>query len=301
MRDYKAKRFRELLGGEGTLLRPCAYDALSAIIIEKAGFLVVGTTGYGISASLIGQPDMGFVDFSSMLERARTIVNAISAPLDVDVDTGYGNELNVNWAVRNFIRVGVASVRIEDQVWPKRCGHMEGKSVIPCDAMVRKIIAAVRARDEEGCDIVLGARTDARGPEGLEATLERATAYARAGADYVYVEAPQSLDEIKLLKKEVPVPLALNVIPGGSMPNLSIDELEEVGVDFLSIPMIALYPAAKAMQEALEILRDQRDLAAVGQLGVSWAEFNEIVGFEGWSVLESELAGGVRDVDSRTR
>lgn len=289
MKISMAERFRRLLHAEGTLLRPCAYDALSAILIEKAGFSVIGTTGYGISASLIGQPDMGFIDFSTMLERTRTIVNAVSAPVDVDIDTGYGNELNVSWTVRSFIRIGAASVRLEDQVWPKRCGHMDGKAVIPSEQMVRKIESAVRTRDEEGSDIVLGARTDARSVEGMSATIERGQTYAEAGADYIYVEAPQSLDEVRILKDQIPAPLAFNIIPGGAVPSFPIPALEDIGVNLLSVPMVALYPAARAMQEALHVLKHERDLDKLGDLGMSWSEFNDLVGLQGWKHMEAGL------------
>ncbi len=290
MENKKATRFRELLEERDTVLRPCAYDALSAILIEKAGFDVVGTTGYGISASLVGQPDMGFVDFSAMLERTRTIVNATSKPVDVDIDTGYGNALNVNWVIKNFIRVGAASIRLEDQVWPKRCGHMEGKAIIPQEDMVRKIKSAVKAREEENSNVVIGARTDARSVEGAEAVIERGKAYAEAGADYIYVEAPQTLEEVKKLKEEIPAYLAFNIIPGGRTPPFEIQDLEEIGVDFLSVPMIALYPAAKAMKEALEVLKEEKNIMKIGEMGVSWAEFNNIVGFEDWRKLELELS-----------
>jgi len=291
MSECHAQRLREMLQGEGTLLRPCAYDALSAVLIERAGFSVIGTTGYGISASLLGQPDMGFVDFSTMLERTRTIINAVSAPVDVDIDTGYGNELNVHWTVTNFIRIGAASVRLEDQVWPKRCGHMEGKSVISCSDMVRKIAAAVQAREKENSSLVLGARADARVLEGEEAAAERGKAYAAAGADYIYVEAPQSLDEVRKLKEVIPVPLAFNIIPGGATPPFTIPQLEEVGVDMLSIPMVALYPAARAMRDALELLHRERDLDRVSDMGTSWSEFNDMVGLAEWEELEARIVG----------
>jgi len=232
----KGKRFKELLKRPGLLLRPCAYDALSAVLIEKAGFTAVGTSGYGISASLIGQPDMGFIGYHEMLERTRTIVNAVSLPVDVDVDTGYGNALNVYWTVKNFARVGAAGVRIEDQTWPKRCGHMAGKQVVPVEEMLQKVAAALKARDEEGSDMVVGARTDARTVNGFEDALRRATAYAEAGTDYVYVEAPQSLKEVKTLVDEVPAPLAFNIIPGGKTPPFEIDDMERLGVKYLSPP-----------------------------------------------------------------
>jgi len=286
----KARKLREYLAQEGKLtLRVCAYDALSAKLIQRAGFEVVGTTGYGISASLIGQPDIGLVGYAEMLERVRTIVNATDLPVDADIDTGYGNALNVYWTVKNFARIGVAGVRLEDQVWPKRCGHMEGKSIIPLEEMVSKIRAAVDAKNEENPELVIGARTDARSIVGFEEVLRRAKAYAQAGADYIYVEAPQSIEEIKTLVHEVPKPISFNIIPGGKTPLFDFDELVKVGVRYLSIPMVCLYPATKAMTEALKALK-QRDFQKVVELGVSWSEFNEIVGYSDWRKLESKYS-----------
>jgi 2-methylisocitrate lyase-like PEP mutase family enzyme len=287
--DSKGKRFRELLGRPGLLLRPCAYDALSAVLIEKAGFDAVGTSGYGISASLIGQPDMGLIGYHEMLERTRTIVNAVSLPVDVDVDTGYGNALNVYWTVKNFARVGAAGVRVEDQTWPKRCGHMAGKQVVHVEEMLQKVAAALKARDEESPDMVVGARTDARSVNGFEDALKRATAYAEAGADYVYVEAPQSLEEVETLVREVPAPLAFNIIPGGKTPPFEIGDMERLGVKYLSIPMICLYSATKAMVESLRVLKETRDVKRLAGMGVSWAEFNELVGVSRWRRLELEV------------
>jgi len=285
--------FRRLLEGEKLFMRPCAYDALSAILIEQAGFEVIGTTGYGIAASLVGQPDIGLVGYAEMRERSRTIINAVKLPVDVDVDTGYGNALNVYWTVYNFARVGAAGVRIEDQEWPKRCGHMAGKSIVSGDEMLGKIRAALKARDEEDPDMVIGARTDARSIAGFDETFERAASYAKAGADYVYVEAPQSLKEIEILVKRVPAPLAFNIIPGGKTPPFKIEDLETLGVKYLSIPMTCLYPAAKAMQTALRELRTTHDLEKIASMGVNWAEFNEIVGHTAWRRLEHETLGDV--------
>lgn len=286
----RSKKLREYLECNGKLtLRVCAYDALSAVLIQQAGFEVVGTTGYGISASLIGQPDIGLVGYAEMLERVRTIVNATDLPVDADIDTGYGNALNVYWTVKNFAKVGVAGVRLEDQVWPKRCGHMEGKSIISTQEMISKIRAAVDARNEENPELVIGARTDARSIEGFDGALKRAIAYAQAGADYVYVEAPQSLEEIKELVNKVPKPISFNIIPGGKTPLFDFDELVQIGVRYISIPMVCLYPATKAMMEALMALK-KRDFAKVVELGVSWSEFNEIVGFKRWRELESKYS-----------
>ena len=284
----KGKQFKNILKTKGLHLRPCAYDALSAILIQKAGFKIVGTTGYGISSSLIGQPDMGLIGYHEMLERTRTIVNAVDLPVDVDVDTGYGNALNVHWTVQNFARIGAASIRFEDQVWPKRCGHMAGKQVIPSNDMVQKIKAAVKTRDSENPDMAIGARTDARTVTGFDDALNRAKAYAEAGADYVYVEAPQSLDEVERLVEKVPVPLAFNVIPGGKTLPFTFEELEGRGVRYVSVPMICLYPAAKAMMDALYELKHGRDIRKIAGMGVSWAEFNNLVGVNKWRRLEIE-------------
>ncbi len=284
----RAKTFRSYFERDGLTLRPCAYDALSAILIEQAGFEVVGTTGYGIAASLIGQPDIGLVGYGEMINRVRTIINATSLPVDVDTDTGYGNALNVYWTVKNFARIGAAGIRIEDQVWPKRCGHMAGKQIISTEEMVQNIKAAVKARDEENPYMIVGARTDARSVAGFEAVIKRGKAYAEAGADYLYVEAPQSIDEVRTLVKEIPIPIAFNIIPGGRTPPFTLEDLEAVGVKYLSVPMVCLYPAAKAMREALQYLK-KGDLEGMVKSGVSWREFNEIVGLGFWREMELSL------------
>lgn len=284
----RARVFRSYFERDSLTLRPCAYDALSAILIEKAGFEVVGTSGYGISASIIGQPDIGLVGYGEMVERVRTMINAVSLPVDVDADTGYGNALNVYWTVKNFAGIGAAGIRIEDQVWPKRCGHMAGKQIISTGEMIRKIKAAVKAREETNPFLVIGARTDARSVYGFKEVLERAKAYADAGADYVYVEAPQSLGEVETLVREIPVPISFNIIPGGMTPPFTLKQLEEAGVKYLSVPMVCLYPAVKAIKEALALLKEG-NLGKLVQMGVSWSEFNEIVGLGFWRSLEKEL------------
>ncbi|MFZ3148143.1 MAG: isocitrate lyase/PEP mutase family protein [Methanothrix sp.] len=285
---HKSKLFRQLLEKPGLILRPCGYDALSALLIENAGFKLMGTSGYAISASAIGQPDLGLISFGELLERARNLINCVSIPVDVDADTGYGNALNAYWTAKNYIWVDAAGIRIEDQTWPKRCGHMSGKSIISKDEMVLKIAAMIRAREEEGHDLVIGARTDARAIEGIDKTIERAMAYAKAGADYIYVECPQSLEEVKQLVRLIEIPLAFNLIPGGKTPSFSISELERIGVKYLSIPMICLYPAAKAMSNALQALK-YGDLEKVGELGINWSEFNKLMGSRKWRQLEGEF------------
>ena len=266
MSNSRSRIFRELLERPGLLLRPCGYDALSALLIEKAGFKLMGTSGYAIAASAIGQPDLGLISFGELLERARNIINCVSIPVDVDADTGYGNALNAYWTAKNYIWIDAAGIRIEDQTWPKRCGHMSGKSIISKEEMAAKIRAAIRAREEEGSELVIGARTDARAIEGFEGTVERAMHYAQAGADYVYVECPQSLEEVARLVKSISVPLAFNLIPGGKTPNFALSELEDLGVKYISIPMVCIYPAVRSMQDALQALREG-DLNKGGRAG----------------------------------
>jgi 2-methylisocitrate lyase-like PEP mutase family enzyme len=289
MSNSRSRIFRELLERPGLLLRPCGYDALSALLIEKAGFKLMGTSGYAIAASAIGQPDLGLISFGELLERARNIINCVSIPVDVDADTGYGNALNAYWTAKNYIWIDAAGIRIEDQTWPKRCGHMSGKSIISKEEMASKIRAAIRAREEEGSDLVIGARTDARAIEGFEGTVERAMHYAQAGADYVYVECPQSLQEVAQLVKSISVPLAFNLIPGGKTPSFALAELEDLGVKYISIPMVCIYPAVKSMQEALQALREG-DLKRVGELGINWSDFNELIGVKKWRRLEEVSA-----------
>jgi len=289
MSNSRSRIFRELLERPGLLLRPCGYDALSALLIEKAGFKLMGTSGYAIAASAIGQPDLGLISFGELLERARNIINCVSIPVDVDADTGYGNALNAYWTAKNYIWIDAAGIRIEDQTWPKRCGHMSGKSIISKEEMAAKIRAAIRAREEEGSELVIGARTDARAIEGFEGTVERAMHYAQAGADYVYVECPQSLEEVARLVKSISVPLAFNLIPGGKTPSFALAELEDLGVKYISIPMVCIYPAVKSMLEALQALREG-DLNRVGELGINWSQFNELIGVKRWRRLEEESA-----------
>jgi 2-methylisocitrate lyase-like PEP mutase family enzyme len=296
MNKSKSKIFRQLLEKPGLVLRPCGYDALSALLIEKAGFELMGTSGYAISASAIGQPDLGLISFGELLERARNIINSVSIPVDVDADTGYGNALNAYWTAKNYIWIDAAGIRIEDQTWPKRCGHMSGKTIISRNEMVSKIAALIRARDDEGSDLVIGARTDARAIEGFDKTIERAIAYANAGADYIYVECPQSMEEVKHLVKKIQIPLAFNLIPGGKTPSFAISELEAIGVKYLSIPMVCLYPAAKAMLNALLALKND-DLQKVGEIGINWSEFNELIGVVKWRQMEKEF--GQENPDSR--
>lgn len=290
----KALIFREEFEKGGLLLRPCGYDPLTAKLIQQAGFKVMGTSGYAVSAVTIGEPDLGLLSFGGMFDQCRRIINSVGIPVDVDADTGYGNAENTYWTVRKLAEVGAGAVRIEDQTWPKRCGHMEGKKVIDVDEMAAKIRAAKKAADEIDPALIIGVRTDSLAVEGMGNTLERIKVYADNGADYIYVECPATLDEVRILVKNSPKPVSMNIIPGGKSPLYDPRELEKIGVKYLSVPMICLYPAVKAAQTALRALK-ANDLQAVKDCGVSWAEFNSIVGLESWQKLEKELSSGPED------
>src|SRR5947209_12254839 len=204
-----ASRLKQMLAGGDTILAPGAYDALTVRIYEQAGFPAVYMTGFGTSASLLGRPDVGLLTMSQMVDNARRIAQAVGVPVIADADTGYGNPLNVIRTVQEYESAGVAAIHIEDQVMPKKCGHMEGKQVIPAGEMAAKVAAAVAARRSP--DFLIIARTDARAVEGLDAALERARRYRDAGADALFVEAPQSANEIEVIARAfADVPLLFN-------------------------------------------------------------------------------------------
>src|SRR5438309_2364652 len=196
-------RLRELLAGPDLIVAPGAYDALSARLIAQAGFLAVYMTGFGTAASILGQPDVGLLTMSEMVSRAVALAAVIGdIPLIADADTGYGNPINVRRTIQEYERAGVAALHIEDQIWPKKCGHMEGKQVIPLPEMVQKIHAAVDARRDP--DFIIIARTDANAVNGLDDALQRAKAYQEAGADVLFIEAPRSPAELQTIAKTFP-------------------------------------------------------------------------------------------------
>src|SRR6185436_5500845 len=246
---------RELLDGPEPVLAPGAYDALSARLVARAGFPAVYLTGFGASASLLGRPDVGLLSFAEMAGHARRLVQAVDVPVIADADDGYGNPLNVMRTVREYAAAGVAALLIEDQVAPKRCGHMEGKDVIEAAEMAEKVRAAVEARGEDGPLII--ARTDARAVEGLDAALERAGRYREAGADALFVEAPETEAEIEAVAAAFPdVPLVFNWVDGGKTPQLPLERIRELGFALVIYPVTTLFAAAAAVAGVLERLGD---------------------------------------------
>src|SRR6266571_1829237 len=213
MPDSRRQRFRALLAAPGLIIAPGAYDALSARLIEQAGFDVVYMTGSGAANSLLGEPDLGLTTMTEMASQAARISAATTLPVVADADTGYGGPLNVRRTVQEYERAGVAALHIEDQTFPKRCGHFAGKTVIGVDEMVAKIKAAVAARSDP--DLVIIARSDAAAIEGIEAAIKRGRAYQTAGADALFIEAPSSVDELRQIGRSFQVPLIANMVEGG--------------------------------------------------------------------------------------
>ena len=270
-----AQRIRDLLAGE-TILMPGVYDALTARIAARVGFDIVFISGYSVSAAQLGEPDFGFLTQTEMADTARAVCRVSRAPVIVDADTGYGNPLNVMRTVCDLQDAGAAGVFLEDQVWPKKCGHMAGKRVVETSEHAAKIRAAVHARGER--DLFVVARTDARQPLGIEAAIERCLAYKQAGADALFVEAPQSIEELQRVAEALPPPLVANMIERGATPQLTRGELRELGYALIVCPLAALFAAARAVQDVLTELRDRETTAAAIDRMLTFDDFNDLVG-----------------------
>src|SRR5436305_110516 len=287
-------RLRELLAGPELLVAPGAYDALSARLIAQAGFSAVYMTGFGTAARRLGQPDVGRLTMSEMVSRASALAAVVGdLPLIADADTGYGNPINVRRTIREYERTGVAGVHLEDQVWPKKCGHMEGKQVIPLDEMVQKIRAAIDARRD--ADFVIIARTDANAVYGLEDALRRGQAYREAGADALFIEAPRSLEELRAIAASFPdVPLLFNWAESGKTPLLSLDEIRTLGFKLVIFPVSMLFAATHAMLELLEVLkRGETPVQFRSQL-VTFSHFTDAIGLP--EIQEFERRYGVNQL-----
>jgi len=280
------RRLRELLAGPDLVVAPGAYDGLSARLIAQAGFSLVYMTGFGTAASVLGQPDVGLLTMSEMVGRAAALA-AVSGdlPLIADADTGYGNPINVRRTIREYEHAGVAGLHIEDQVWPKKCGHMEGKQVIPMDEMVQKIRAATDARQDP--DFVIIARTDANAVNGLEDALLRGQAYREAGADVIFLEAPRSIAELQAIKQTFPeVPLLYNWAESGKTPLLSLAEIHALGFKLVIFPVSMLFAATYAMLELLEQLKRGETPSAYAERMVTFSQFTQNIGLPEIQELE---------------
>lgn len=282
----KAKKLRELLRQPGIIRAPGAYDAWSAKLVEMAGFPAVYLTGYGVSASLLGRPDIGLVTMTEIVTQAKNMAAAVAVPLIADADNGYGGVLNVVRAVQEFERAGCAGIQLEDQVFPKRCGHMEGKQLITKDEMVAKIRAAVYARSNK--DTVIIARTDARAVNGFDDAVTRARAYGDAGADVVFFEAPETVDEMKNITRLIKTPLLANMVEKGKTPVLTGKELEDMGYKIVIYPASTLYAATRALTDMLAALKSDDTTSTYGSM-VGFAEFNDLIGLQKYRDLEKSF------------
>jgi carboxyvinyl-carboxyphosphonate phosphorylmutase len=270
------------------IVLPGVFDALSAKIAEYVGFDAMFQTGYGSSAALLGMPDFGLLNSGETVDNAMRIIRAVRVPVLIDADTGYGNPLNVWRLVRDLESLGAAGIFLEDQVWPKRCGHMIGKDVIPKDEYIPKLKAAIEARQSK--DFIIVARTDARAPIGLEEAIERGKAYRKAGADVIFVEAPRSVEELKKVADEIDAPLVANMIEDGVTPNLSASELLKLGYQIAVFPLSAIYSATFAMNRVLTELKNTGATKDARKVMITFKDFNQFINLDHYLDLERRYA-----------
>ena len=288
----KTTRLRALIADEEILVIPVVHDPLCGKIAEYTGFSAIFSAGYANSAAYLGKPDVGLLTLTEMAECTSRIVDATSLPVFADADTGYGNVTNVERTVQLFEKAGVAGLFIEDQVSPKRCGHMTGKSVIPAKEMVAKIRAAVEAKQDP--DLVIMARTDAFAVNGIEDAIERANLYYEAGADLTFVEAPETVLQMRRICREVTGPSFANVFPGGRTPVLSAGELQEIGYAVVADPVSCTYAITKAVMEVFSGMLKTGSSASCRDRLIGFDEFNRLVGLDQIRDREEELSAVCR-------
>jgi carboxyvinyl-carboxyphosphonate phosphorylmutase len=290
MRKVKSRAdFKKLFQAGKIIVAPGAHDSLTAKIIGKVGFEAVYMTGYGQAASHLGCPDVGLMTFSEMLARADAFVEAAGIPVIADADTGFGNAVNVTRTVRGYEKAGAAVIQLEDQVMPKKCGHMSGRQVIPRDEMVGKIKAALDARTDP--DFMIMARTDARTVHGIDEALERGIAYQEAGADIIFIESPESEEEMVKINKGISAFTLANMVEGGRTPLLTNAKLESIGYNLVIYPTASTYVTTKAMLDLMEGLKKDGTTAALMDRMVPFTQFNELIGLPHIREMEARYAG----------
>ncbi len=283
----KSNLLRKRLSEPGVILSPGVYDCISAKIAERSGFEIIFTSGFGISGSVLGYPDYGLLTATEMLNAAGNISKSVDIPLIADIDTGYGNPINVDRTIRTVVDLGIAGVILEDQEWPKRCGHLEGKRVIPTGEHVEKIRAARFASGNSG--LVIVARTDARAEMGLAEAIRRGKAYYEAGADVIFIEAPQTNEELKEIPLALPdVPLLANMIEGGKTPCLNANKLEELGFKIGVFALSGLFAATKAIEDCFSILKESGSTSGFKNRS-SFNDYKNIIGIKKYQKLEEEF------------
>jgi methylisocitrate lyase len=281
---------RKLLSQKDEILvMPGVYDALTAKIAEHVGFKAIFQTGYGTSASMLAMPDFGFLSITETLENARRITRAVNIPLIVDVDTGYGNPLTVWKLVKDLQKIGVSGIFLEDQVWPKRCGHMTGKEVIDDDEYVQKLKSAIDAKNNNS-DFIIVARTDARAPLGIDEAIRRGKRYRDVGADAIFVEAPHSVQELSVIASAIDAPLVANMIEEGVTPNLTSDELQKLGYNIALFPLSGLYSSTFALYNTFKTLKQTGTTMDLREKMIKFKEFNELVELDKYMDMERKYA-----------
>ena len=287
------KRFRELAEADEILVLPGAYDALSAKIVEAAGFQGVYLTGYGQSASKLGKPDVGLMSMAEMVERTRDMTMAVDIPVACDADTGFGNTVNVVRTVQEYERAGAAAIQLEDQQMPKKCGHMLGRTVIPAEEMAMKIDAAVKARTDP--DFMIIARTDTRTSFGIEEAIKRGHLYKEAGADIIFIESLESVEEMKRINKEIDSLTIANMVEGGRTPYLTAKELEEIGYNMVVFPVSTLYAATKAVYDVLANIKISGKVSDdYFKKLINFTDFNEFIGLKEIRSIEANDLSAIR-------
>jgi len=273
-----ADKLRALLATGDLITMPCCFDALSAKLIEQEGFGLTFMSGFSAAASRIGEPDLGLMSYGEVLDQARNITDAVSIPVIGDGDTGYGNAMNVKRTVAGFAKAGCAAVMIEDQLAPKRCGHTKGKEVVGRDEAFDRIKAAVDAR-EAGADILILARTDARHQHGLSEAIDRAAKFAELGADILFVEAPKTVAEMRELCAALPGPKMANIVEGGETPDLTPEELSDIGYQIAAYPLSLMAAAMKAMVETLQLMKAGKPRT---DMLMDWGQLRNRIGFDAY-------------------
>lgn len=286
----KTSLLRRYIEEDEVLMIPVAHDALCARIAEQSGFKAVFTAGYANSAALLGKPDVSLLTLTEMAEAASRMVDAVNIPVFADGDTGHGNVTNVIRTVQLFEKAGVAGLFLEDQVYPKRCGHMAGKQVVAPEEMVHKLRAALDARSDQ--DFVIMARTDALAVNGIEDAIHRANLYREAGADLIFIEAPESVEQMKRIIRGVDAPQMVNMLPGGRTPMLTAKELEELGYSVVAYATACTYTVALAARELFETLKRTGTTAGLEDRMMTFDEFNRLVGLEGIRRTEDGYMSG---------
>ena len=290
MKRIRTKRSlrHQIRSRDRIIVMPGVFDALSARIAQHVGFDAMFQTGYGSSASLLGMPDFGFLNAGETVDNARRIIRAVDLPVIVDADTGYGNPLSVWRLVRDLESMGAAGIFLEDQVWPKRCGHMQGKSIIPTNDYMLKLEAALDARKSK--DFIIVARTDARASRGLDEAIHRGKTYFKAGADVIFIEAPTSTKELSRIANEIDAPLVANMIEEGVTPTLSAQQLFQMGYNVALFPLSALYAATYAILKVFSELKKTGTTEHGREMMVTFNEFNKLVDLQRYMELEKRYA-----------